>query len=261
MPSNARINPWLRRYHPAPDAPMRLVYFPHAGGAANSSFQLSAALPPVAEVISVQYPGRHDRFGEPCVDELNALADEIPQWLEALDDKPMAFFGHSMGSILAYEITRRLQADAPAPAAGSASGSRPTHLFVSGRRAPTIFRDERVHLMDDDGLIADLRDLQGTDDSVFDDPEVMKLVLPAVRADYTAIETYVYEPGPPLTCPVTAVIGDSDPRVNREEAEAWRQQTTGEFRLRVFPGGHFYLGEGALGVADLLRDGLSERVY
>jgi surfactin synthase thioesterase subunit len=257
MPSNARINPWLRRYHVAPDAPMRLVYFPHAGGAANSSFQLSAALPPVAEVISVQYPGRHDRFGEPCVDSLSALADEIPQWLDALDDKPMAFFGHSMGAILAYEITRRLEADDPS----SAGGSAPTHLFVSGRRAPTVLRDESVHLRDDDGLIADLRALQGTDDSVFDDPEVMKLVLPAVRADYRAIETYVYEPGPQLTCPVTAVIGDSDQRVNRAEAEDWRKQTTGEFRLHVLPGGHFYLGEGALGVADLLRDELAERVY
>ena len=257
MPSKAQINPWLRRYHPAPEAPMRLVYFPHAGGAANSSFQLSAALPPVAEVVSVQYPGRHDRFGEPCIDSLSALADEIPQWLDALDDKPMAFFGHSMGSILAYEVTRRLQAEDPSPAAGPT----PTHLFVSGRRAPTIFREERVHLRDDDGLVDDLRALQGTDDSVFDDPEVMRLVLPAVRADYRAVETYAYEPGPLLTCPMTAVIGDSDPRVDRAEAEAWRQQTTGEFSLRVFPGGHFYLGEGALGVADLLRDALNERVY
>lgn len=258
MPSTARINPWLRRYHPAPDAPTRLVYFPHAGGAANSGFQLSAALPPVAEVISVQYPGRHDRFGEPCVDSLSALADEIPQWLEALDDKPMAFFGHSMGAILAYEIARRIQADDPSPAAGT---STPTHLFVSGRRAPTTFREERAHLLDDNGLVGDLRALQGTADSVFDDPEVMRLVLPAVRADYRAIETYVYEPGPPLTCPITAVIGDSDPRVTRDEAAAWRQQTTGDFRLHVFPGGHFYLGDGAHGVVDLLRDGLAERVY
>ena len=257
MPSNARINPWLRRYHPAPDAPMRLVYFPHAGGAANTSFQLSAALPPVAEVISVQYPGRHDRFGEPCVDSLNDLADEIPQWLEALDDKPMAFFGHSMGSVLAFEIARRLQADDSAPS----DGPTPTHLFVSGRRAPTIVREERVHLMDNAGLVADMRALQGTDDSVFDDPEVLQLVLPAVRADYRAVETHVHEPGPQLTCPVTAVIGDSDPRVTRAEAEAWRQQTTGEFRLHVLPGGHFYLGEGALGVVDLLRDELAERVY
>lgn len=257
MASNTRINPWLRRYHPAPDAPMRLVYFPHAGGAANTSFQLSATLPPVAEVISVQYPGRHDRFVEPCVGSLSALADEIPQWLEALDDKPMAFFGHSMGSVLAYEIARRLQADDSAVAAGLT----PTHLFVSGRRGPTISRDEHVHTLDDDGLAADMRALQGTDDSVFEDPEVLRLVLPAVRADYRAIETYVYEPGPQLTCPVTAVIGDSDPRVNHEEAEAWRLQTTGEFRLHVLPGGHFYLGEGAGGVVDLLRDELAERVY
>lgn len=256
MPSNARINPWLRRYHAAPDAPLRLVYFPHAGGAAHSSYQLSAALPPIAEVVAVQYPGRHDRFTEPCLDSVGALADEIPEWLGALDDKPMAFFGHSMGAILAYEVARRLQADDLFPGAGPV----PTRLFVSGRRAPTIYREETVHLRDNEGLIAEMRTLQGTDDSVFEDEEILQLVLPAVRADYRAIETYMYEPGPPLTCPVTAVIGDSDPRVSRADAEAWRPQTTGPFTLHVYPGGHFYFGEGALGVADLLRDELSTRV-
>lgn len=257
MPSNARINPWLRRYHPAPEAPIRLVYFPHAGGAANASYQLSAALPPVAEVVAVQYPGRQDRFTEPCLDSIGALADEIPQWLDALDDKPMAFFGHSMGAIIAYEVARRLQAQDLVPAA---AGPVPTRLLVSGRRAPTIYREETVHLRDNGGIVAEMRMLQGTDSSVFDDPEVLELVLPAVRADYRAIETYMYEPGPPLSCPVTAVVGDSDPRADRADAEPWRQQTTGPFTLHVYPGGHFYLGEGALGVLDLLRDELSARV-
>lgn len=252
MANNARINPWLRRYHPAPAAPIRLVYFPHAGGAASSCYQLSAALPPAIEVIAVQYPGRQDRFAEPCVDSLSELADEIPRALAVLDDKPMAFFGHSMGSVLAFEVVRRLDA--------AAGGPVPTHLFVSGRRAAAIPREERVHLLGDDGLITDMRALQGTDDAIFDDEEVLKLVLPAVRADYRAVETYEYVPGPPVTCPMTAVIGDSDPRVNRAEADAWRQHTAGEFDLRVFPGGHFYLGEGALGVADLVRDRLAARV-
>lgn len=258
MPSIGRINPWLRRYHPAPQAPVRLVYFPHAGGSASSCFQLSAALPPAVELVAVQYPGRQDRFAEPRIDSISELADEIPQWLDIPDGKPTAFFGHSMGAILAYEVTRRLQAADLV----SAGALMPTRLIVSGRRAPSIVRDgeQAVHLMDDDGLIADLRALQGTDDSIFDDIEVRRLVLPVVRADYCAVGTYKHVPGPPLTCPVTAVIGDSDPKVSPAEADAWRQHTTGAFSLRVFPGGHFYLGEGALAVADLVRDELAARV-
>lgn len=259
MASTTRINPWLRRYHPAPQAPVRLVYFPHAGGSASSCYQLSAALPPAVELVAVQYPGRQDRFAEPCLDAIGQLADEIPQWLDVLDDdKPVAFFGHSMGAILAYEVARRLQEDDPAPG----GAAMPARLIVSGRRAPSVYREGEalVHLMDDEGLIADLRALQGTDASVFDDAEVRQLVLPAVRADYCAVETYKYVSGPPLTCPITAVIGDSDPKVNLAEAEAWRQHTTGDFTLRVFPGGHFYLGEGALEIADLVRDELAARV-
>lgn len=258
MASTVRINPWLRRFHRAPAAPVRLVYFPHAGGSASSCFQLSAALPPAVEVVAVQYPGRQERFAEPCIDSLAELADELPRWLTGLDDKPMAFFGHSMGAALAYEVTRRLEAQATT----SDDVPTPTHLFVSGRRAPSIVREdeEPVHLRDDEGLIADVRALQGTDDSLFEHSDLLKLLLPLIRADYRAIETYAYEPGPPVSCPLTAVIGDADPRVGPAEAEPWREHTSGEFDLRVFPGGHFYLGDGALGVADLLRERLAARV-
>lgn len=247
-PNAVRVNPWVRRYHPAPGAPVRLVYFPHAGGTASSCFQLSAALPPAIEVLALQYPGRQDRFTEPCVESVAEFADEIHRALDGLDDKPLAFFGHSMGATLAYEVARRFQAGA-SPA--------PVRLFASGRRAPSIVHPERVHLGGDSGLIAEVRGLAGTDAGILADDDLLELILPAMRADYRAIETYAWTPGPPLTCPVTVLIGDHDPRVDLAEASAWQQHTSGEFTLRVLPGDHFYLGEGALGVADLLRDELA----
>jgi len=260
-PSEIQIDPWFRRYRPAPDAAARLVYFPHAGGSASACHQLSGALAPRIEVLAVQYPGRQDRFDEPCVETVEQFAAQIHRALDRLDglhDKPTAFFGHSMGSVIAYEVARRLEA-AQAVSARPRTPS-PARLVVSGRRAPDIARDERVHLSGDEGLIAELHGLAGTDARLLADEGVLELILPPLRADYRAIETYVWTPGPPLGCPITAVIGDCDPEVNRDEAAAWQRHTTGEFALRVLPGDHFYLGEGALGVAELLREELTARV-
>jgi surfactin synthase thioesterase subunit len=97
----------------------------------------------------------------------------------------------------------------------------------------------------------------GTDQRVLDDEELLSIVLPVVRADYEAIETYLYEPGPPLTCPLTAMVGDRDPKATVDEAAAWAEHTTGGFDLRVYPGGHFYLDECRAGVLDVISASLA----
>ncbi|MGH6656057.1 MAG: thioesterase II family protein, partial [Actinocrinis sp.] len=150
---DVRINPWLRRYHPAPSAAVRLLYFPHAGSSASACLRLSAALPPHGEVLGVQYPGRQDRFAEPPLPTVDALAAAVHHSLADLDDgRPLAFFGHSMGAIVAYEVARRMAAE----------GAAPTRLIVSGRRAPHVVRDDHVHKGGDAALIAQLRKLSGT---------------------------------------------------------------------------------------------------
>ncbi|WP_308345372.1 alpha/beta fold hydrolase [Streptomyces sp. ISL-94] len=225
--------PWLRRFHTAPaDAP-RVLCFPHAGGNASYFFPFSAALAPHAEVLVVQYPGRQERFGEPCVESLHELADLIAAELlqGAFLDRPFTIFGHSMGSSLAFEVACRLR-DA---------GHPPAALAVSGRRAPSVPAPGSVHLADDETLIADMKLLGGTDTRMLDHPELLAAILPAVRSDYVATETYRFTGSEPLDCPVTALIGDIDPRVDTPQAQAWRNHTTGPFRLRSYPGGHFYL--------------------
>jgi surfactin synthase thioesterase subunit len=123
-----------------------------------------------------------------------------------------------------------------------AGGGPPRHLIVSGRRAPSRRRgDEQVHLRDDDGIVAALKALGGTDSRLLDDEGIRSMILPALRGDYRAIETYTYVPGPPLTCPITAFIGDRDPRVTLDEAQAWQECTAGGFAVEIFPGDHFYL--------------------
>ncbi|MFC7331339.1 thioesterase II family protein [Marinactinospora rubrisoli] len=235
---------WLRRFHPGPPHGARLVCLPHAGGSAGFYFPLSAALAADCEVVAVQYPGRQDRRAEPCVTDLGELADRIAAVLGTLDGRPLVLFGHSMGALLGYEAARRLTA---------AGGPAPAALLASGRRAPATHRDERVHLMDDDGLLRELRLLDGTAHQVLADEELLRMVLPAIRADYTAAETYRHRPGPELDCAVTVLVGRDDPRVTRAEAEAWRGHTSGPFELHTFPGGHFYLTAHQRAVTDLVR--------
>ncbi|MDQ0954324.1 surfactin synthase thioesterase subunit [Streptomyces phaeochromogenes] len=100
---------WIRRYHPAPDASTRLVCFPHAGGSATFYHPVSRALSPEIDVVAVQYPGRQERRTEPLVDSVEKLADLIVPELEPWLDRPLTFFGHSMGASLAYEVALRLR--------------------------------------------------------------------------------------------------------------------------------------------------------
>ncbi|MDX3538892.1 alpha/beta fold hydrolase [Streptomyces sp. MB09-01] len=243
---------WLRRFHPAEDAPVRLFCFPHAGGSASYYFPVSRALSPDADVLAVQYPGRQDRRHERCVDDLHELADRVVAELRPWCDRPVALFGHSLGASLAFEVARRMEA---------AGDPAPVALFASGRRAPSRPRENQlVHLAPDEQLLARIKGMNGTDPAVLADDELLRSVLPAIRGDYKAAETYRYRPGPALTSPVTVLTGDSDPEVTAEEAAAWADHTVGPFALHRFPGGHFYLNEHVAEVIALIRGGLAQPV-
>jgi surfactin synthase thioesterase subunit len=228
----AHFENWVRLFHPAPNSKVRLVCLPHAGGSASFFFPVSKSLAPAVEVLAVQYPGRQDRRHEPNIDNIPDLADQIFDALSFLGDRPLALFGHSMGAVLAYEVAMRMQ-DARLPP--------PVHLFASGRRAPSRYRDERVHQQSDARIVSELRTLSGTNAAMLADPEVLEMIMPAVRSDYRAVETYRHDPGRKLDCPVTVLTGESDPRVSIDEACAWDEHTTGPTELKVLPGGHFFL--------------------
>ncbi|KUO23140.1 thioesterase II family protein [Streptomyces dysideae] len=238
----------MRRFQPTPEAPVRLVCLPHAGGSAASYAPLARALAPVADVLAIQYPGRQDRRAEPGITRLTDLADLVADALAPWADRPFVVFGHSMGALLGYEVTVRLEA----------AGIAPRALVASGRRAPSRHRAESVHLRNEEGVVAELRRLGGVDPAFLDDPELRAMILPAVRGDYEAIETYRHTPRPPLRTPVTVLTGDNDPQVTAEEAAAWAEHTTHAFALRTFKGGHFYLNEHLPEVQAVLRGLLSE---
>ena len=224
---------WLRRFRPAPEAGHRLVCFPHAGGSAGYFVPFAQALTPGVDVLAIQYPGRQDRFREPGVASVRELAERIHAVLRPYRDHPLSFFGHSMGAAVAFETARLLERD----------GVLLANLVVSGHRAPRRHRADEYRWRDDAAILAELRRLGGTDREVFADPELVQMVLPALRSDYHAVRTYRYEPGPDVSCPILALVGDADPRATPDELRPWAEHTTGSFELRVFPGGHFYLDE------------------
>jgi surfactin synthase thioesterase subunit len=241
---------WIRRFHPSPDAATRLVCLPHAGGAASYYFPVSRALAPDIDVLAIQYPGRQDRRSEPCLDDVRELADALVAELKPWTDKPITVFGHSLGATLGFELASRLQDD----------GVELLGLFASGRRAPSRHREkEAVHLGSDATLIATLKKMSGTDSQFLDDEEVLRMILPALRGDYKAAETYRYRQGPPLECPITVLTGDADSEVTMDEARAWSEHTTGAFDLQVFTGGHFYLNDHAPAVIAQIAKHVAER--
>ncbi|MFD0279719.1 thioesterase II family protein [Kitasatospora sp. NPDC127111] len=232
---------WCRRFHPAENPSARLVCLPHAGGSASFYLPVSAALSPDVDVLAIQYPGRQDRRMEQPIDDLAVLVDRIHEVLRRQPELPLTFLGHSMGAVIGFELTRRLEAE----------GHGPVRLFASGRRAPSTFRQENT-FRSDDAILAEVRRLSGTASALLGDDEMMRAALPALRADYKAVEAYRCAPGVTVDCPITVLTGDSDPKTTLDEAKAWADHTTEPLDLRVFTGGHFFISERSKDVMKVL---------
>lgn len=181
---------------------------------------------------------------EAPIDDLATLADRIHEVLRRQPKLPLAFLGHSMGAVLAFEVTRRLEAD----------GYGPVRLFASGRRAPSMYREEENTYSSDDTILAEVRRLGGTASILLGEEEMMRAALPALRADYKAVETYRCAPGAAVSCPITVLTGDNDPKTTLDEAKAWSRHTTGSLDLRVFAGGHFFISDRSEEVIQVLDE-------
>jgi len=235
-----------------PATAVRLVGMPHPGGGASAYAWWADALPQWVEVAAVQLPGREDRIGEPPFQESPALVRSVADALQPFVDRPFALFGHSAGALLAFETARELHRIA---------GVRPVALLVSGEAAPHLPRDQApLHTLPDDELGGQIGLRGGTPPELLANPELMELVLPTLRADLAAWETYEFVEGPRLTCPIVALAGADDPHVAVGAVDAWREHTTAEFRMHVLSGSHFYLADRREQVPEIVALELRELV-
>jgi medium-chain acyl-[acyl-carrier-protein] hydrolase len=225
-------HPWFICPKPSSQAGMRLYCFPYAGGGVPVFSGWPEALPGV-EVWIAQLPGRGSRFGEAALTAMLPLVQALARQLEASsDERPFAFFGHSLGARLSFELARSLRRQGkPLPA----------HLFVSACPAPQLPHGPPFHTLPKSAFLAELERFNGIPAEVLAEPELMDLLLPMLRADFTAYETAVYNSEPPLTCPISAFGGSEDPLVSREALSAWREQAAGPFQISFFSGDHFFL--------------------
>jgi medium-chain acyl-[acyl-carrier-protein] hydrolase len=223
---------WFYRPLATGSAELRLFCFPYAGAGPNIFRNWARLLPPSVEVCGVALPGRAFRLDERPRDRLGPLADELVSALLELPAKPFAFFGHSFGGLLCFEVARRLhRLGAPLPA----------ELFVAACPPPHLKPAQDAHRLPERAFKERLRELGGTPAPVLECPELMDLLLPVLRADLTAFETHDHELGPPLPIRMTAFGGASDPLVDEETLDGWSRHTSERFMIRVFPGDHFFL--------------------
>jgi medium-chain acyl-[acyl-carrier-protein] hydrolase len=212
---------------------MRMFCFPYAGGGASIYRGWGASLPGDLEVCPVQIPGRESRLREPAYDHLQPMVQAIADALVPHMTLPFIFFGHSMGAAISFELARELR---------RRGQPQPLHLFVSGRRAPHLpAREEPIHALPEPEFIEKLRELNGTPEEVLQHEELMRLIIPLLRTDFCVNETYEYVQEEPLQAGISAFGGLGDADVSREDVEAWKEHTTGRFRMRMLPGDHFFI--------------------
>jgi len=231
---SSHSNSWFVCPQANPEAELRLFLFPYAGAGPAVFRKWAAGFPGHIETWIAHYPGRGSRHNEPPIKQITTLAEKLSEAMGPLADKPFAFFGYSLGALVAFELTRHLRRN---------NLPQPATLFVSACGAPhTPDPHPPIHELPDSKFLDLLQQLNGIPSELSHQPEAMQLLLPLLRADFQAVERYTYAPGePPLNCPIVAFGGLEDVRVNRERLEDWCLHTNSDFKSQYFSGDHFFI--------------------
>lgn len=220
--------------HTRPAARLKLFCVPHAGRGASLFMPWRNLLPDWIELSAIQLPGREGRLKEAPLKSVSAMAKALSREMEPRLDRPYVMFGHSMGALVCFETTRLMrQRGLPLPEA----------LVLSGRRAPTIPEQApHIHNLPDADFVAAMSArYNGIPQIILEQPDMMRMLLPIMRNDLEAIETYHYRSEAPLALPFFIYGGHEDPQLAPSNVSGWSTLTSGRFEQRLFPGGHFYL--------------------
>ncbi len=212
---------------------LRLICFPYAGGAAAAFNGWARNLPAGVQICAIQMPGRAERWKEPVYTDVSEAVNKLAEILLDRLDGPFAMFGYSMGAQMAFELARVFRRE----------GVQPACLFVAAHRAPQLSRVlSPLHSLPDSEFIEEIaRRYEAIPPAVLEDAEIRRLFLNALRADVTMGERYTFTAAEPFSFPISVFGGTSDRSVTESELEAWRVHTSSSFKLRLLPGGHFFL--------------------
>lgn len=239
------LDPSLISFKPVARPRLRLFCFPYAGGDANIFRDWVPAMPADVEVIGVQYPGRGGNRAAPLIDNCDDLVSTLRRSMLGLLDVDFAFFGHSNGALISFELARTLH------------GRRRLHLrhcFVSARVPPQLSEFRRKICQFDDRQFVDaIRAMGGTPTEVLEDERLMELLLPRLRADFAVGETHQFRPGEPLACDMTILQGRFDEAVGPGLGSRWAELTTGAVEHHLIEGGHFFLHSHRSDVVAIVR--------
>jgi len=227
---------------------MRLICFPYAGGSRTLYRSLSRLLPGI-EICAVELPGRGTRIGEAPIDRMDRLIELLMYELHTEMSSRFAMFGHSMGAAIAFELAARLRGK---------ERENLAHLFLSACGAPgTPRHDEEVSGLDDDAFRARLRQLGGTPNEVINNDELMEVIMPMLRADFTLIETYRRTPTlRTVGCDITAFAGSDDAGIPVASVGGWIERTSGRLEMHVISGSHFFLASAMPEIAHTIANSL-----
>lgn len=251
MVSAITNNAWIARPRPRHTADVRLFCFPYAGGGSLGYRRWADEMMGNVEVCPIQLPGRESQMRAKPFERVQPLVQALAPALRPYLDQPFAFFGHSMGALIAFEMAREIR---------RRYGVEPLRLYVSARVAPHLrLPREPMYLLPDGEFMDVLRELNGTPREVLENEEMMRLIMPLLRADFAVNEAYTYTEEEPLTCPIFALGGLRDPEATAENMEPWRRHTRGEFKLQMFPGDHFFINAAQTLLLRVLSQDLASR--
>jgi medium-chain acyl-[acyl-carrier-protein] hydrolase len=237
---------WFENLSRSQAPALNLVCLPYAGASAQMFHHWPAHFARELGICLVHLPGRGKRLHEMPFKRLSLLVDAIVQNMpDELLEYPFALYGHSMGAILSFEIARAVR---------RRYGIEPIQLFLSGRSAPHVVQSKAAtYSLPHDEFIAKLRELNGTPRELLENPEFTELFLPLLRADFELVYTYQYRPERCLSCPITVYGGLEDKEAPVADLHAWKEHTSAEFKVRLFPGDHFFINASSTHFLEVLR--------
>ena len=229
-----KTTPWIVGDRITPSARCRLFCLPHSGSGAFQFASWKNSLPEALDICPIQLPGRENRLRESSFTRIQTTAENLASELNPYLDRPYILYGYSLGALIAFELGRELRRQ---------KIQLPLALYALARRAPHLPQnDAPVHHLPDDLFVAEVaRRYGGMPAIILQDAEFMKLLIPALRADFTALETYLYQEEDPLDCPIYAFGGNFDSTANENDMKAWRTHTSSGFELKMFAGDHFFI--------------------